>query len=117
MDKITKELQPIQYDMFMLKHFLMLTSYFSAKLNNGETIDDIFSETAKKYHLGYISKRNVYYYTDYFSGHKIPEFIKHNLEEEIYAMAYAYAKLNQNSKEKPQTYIIRKKIREMKKKN
>ena len=33
-------------------------------------------------------------------------------EQEIYAMAYAYAK--SNKVEKPKTYIIRQKIREMK---
>ena len=40
---------------------------------------------------------------------------KYAVEKEIYALAYAYGKLQSDSKEKPQTEIIRKKIREMKK--
>lgn len=101
-----------------LKSFINLSNVYRERLQNGENIDSIFNEMAKEHELKYISRRGIYYYTD-----KIKERVmqrqmffwdKEKVEREIYAMAYAYAKFNLNKKEKPQTEIIRKKIREMK---
>lgn len=101
-----------------LKSFLELTSVYSERLNNGESIDSIFNEVAEEHNLKHISKRGVYYYTDEIKERvgqsQMFSWDKHDVEKEIYAMAYAYEKSNLSKQEKPQTEIVRKKIREMK---
>lgn len=102
-----------------LKSFLELTSVYGKRLQNGEDIDLIFNKMAREHDLKYVSENEEYYYTDkirrrvgqsqMFSWDRI------DVEKEIYAMAYAYGKMENNDQNKPQTEIIRKKIREMKK--
>lgn len=111
--------QNYKSELNQLNSFLLNTSVYTERLKNGENIDSIFNEIAKEHNLKYISKRGIYYYTDelkelyeqsqMFSGDK------YAVEKEIYALAYAYGKLQLDKKTKPQTEIIRKKIREMKK--
>lgn len=103
-----------------LKSFLELVSVYSERLNNGENIDSIFNEMAEEHNLKFISKKGVYHYTDEIKERvgqsKMFSWDRHDVEKEIYAMAYAYEKSNLSKQEKPQTEIIRKKNREMKKK-
>lgn len=102
-----------------LKSFLELTSVYSERLQNGEDIDSIFNEMAEEHNLKYISKRGIYHYTDEIKERvgqsQMFSFDRYNVEKELYAMAYAYGKLKLDNKKKPQTEIIRKKIKEMKK--
>lgn len=103
-----------------LKSFVEQTSIYRERLQNGEDIDSIFNEMAKKHNLKYISKRGIYHYTDKIKKRvgqsRMFSFDVYDIEKELYAMAYAYEKLERNNKKKPQTEIIRKKIREMKSK-
>lgn len=102
-----------------LKSFLELTSTYSQRLQNGEDIDSIFNEMAEEHNLKFISKRGRYHYTDEIKERvgqsQMYSWDKYEVEKEVYAMAYAYGKLGLDKQEKPETEIIRKKIREMKK--
>lgn len=102
-----------------LKSFLELTSKYSQRLENGENIDFIFDEVAKKHDLKSISARGRYYYTTEIKQRvgqsEMLPWDKNNVEKELYAMAYAYDKLNLDNSEKPKTKIITKMIRKMKK--
>lgn len=64
---------------------------------------------ARMYHLKDISEDETHHYTSIFSSDSI--------EEEIYAMAYAYVKMCGGNEEKPQAEIIEEKNLEMKKRN
>lgn len=102
-----------------LKSFIKLTNSYSERLQNGENIDFIFRSMAARHNLKYISKKDEYYYInerrrEVGQCHMFP-WDRDDVEKEIYAMAYAYGKLEPDNQEKPQTEIIRKKIREMKK--
>jgi hypothetical protein len=101
-----------------LKSFLERVNGYSERLNNGENIDSIFSEVAKQYDLKNISEKGIYYYTDKIKKRlgrsQMFSWDKNAVEKEIYAIAYAYGKSTLNTKQKPQTEIIRKKLREMK---
>jgi len=103
-------------EMEKLKAFLELTSEYSERLKNGETIDSIFQELAINNLLSHVSKDGIYYYNEYgktITGTKTmssSDIIR--TETEIYAMAYAYAKMS-GKKKKPKTQIIKQKIKEM----
>lgn len=116
-EKVQK--QNYKSDLNQLKSFLSNTSIYIERLKNGENIDSIYSEIAKEHNLKYISKRGIYYYTDelkeLYEQRQMFSGDKYAVEKEIYALAYAYGKLQLDKKAKPQTEIIRKKIREMKK--
>jgi len=111
--------QNYKSDLNQLKSFLSNTSIYIERLKNGENIDSIFNEIAKEHNLKYISKRGIYHYTDgikeFYGQSQMFSDDKYAVEKEIYALAYAYGKLQLDKKTKPQTEIIRKKIREMKK--
>lgn len=102
-----------------LKSFLELTSTYGQRLQNGENIDSIFNEMAKEYGLKFISKRGRYHYTDEIKERvgrsQMFSWDKYEVEEKLYAMTYAYGKLELGKQEKPKTKIIIKKIKEMKK--
>ncbi len=106
-------------EMNRLKKFLEKTSKYSERLASGESIDSIFEDVASEHNLKCISEDGTYHYTDVIS-HRVGQsemfsWAKKEVEEEIYAMAYAYAKMSSDIKEQPKTAIINKKILEMKK--
>lgn len=113
------QIQNYKKEQNKLKSFLQHVSLYSEKLESGKNIDLIFDEMALKHDLKYISKRGRYYYTDDIKDlveqSEMFSFDVDDIEKEIYAMAYAYEKTKSDNKTKPKTDIIRKKIREMKK--
>lgn len=106
-------------EMNRLKRFLEKTYKYNERLADGESIDNIFADMARKHNLKGISEDGTYYYTDVISSRggqsEMHSWDKKEVEEEIYAMAYAYGKMNNDVKEHPQTEIINKKLLEMKK--
>lgn len=106
-------------EMNRLKEFLEKTSKYSEMLATGETIDSIFKNMSIAYDLKNISEDGTYHYTDVISSRvgqsEMFSWSKRAIETEIYAMAYAYAKMSSDIKKHPQTEIINKKILEMKK--
>lgn len=106
------KIQEHKTEMNRLKAFIIKSSEYSKRLVVGEKIDDIFNDTAIKYNLSNILDDEKYI------DNKLDEMYpweKEEIEEEIYAMTYAYGKMVGNIKEQPQTEIINKKILEMKK--
>ncbi len=106
-------------EMDKLKKFLELTSKYSEELVNGHSIDAIFESMARNHNLKYVAEDGTYHYTDIISNRigqsQMYSWDAKEVDEEIYAMAYAYGKMNNDSKQVPQTEIINKKILEMKK--
>lgn len=104
-------------EMNQLKKFLESTNGYSEKLANGESIDSIFEEMAKEHNLKYVAEDGTYHYTDVIRNRvgqsKMHSWDAQEVDEEIYAMAYAYAKMK--SDEQSQVQVIDKKILEMKK--
>lgn len=100
-----------------LKKFLELTGQYNEKLANGESIDSIFESMAHKHNLKYIAEDGTYHYTDIIKNRvgrsKMYSWDAEEVDEEIYAMAYAYDKFKTN--EQSQIQIIDKKVLEMKK--
>ena len=99
-------------EMNRLKDFIEKSSEYRERLVDGETIDDIFTDMAIKHNLSSISDDGEYIYTDL---DKMYPWSNREIEEEIYAMSYAYEKMSSDIKEQPQTEIINQKILEMKK--
>ena len=101
-----------------LKEFLESTNEYNEKLLNNESINSIFEQMAKENALKYVDNNGTYHYTDDISierGNSKMDFIDTRfVDKEIYAMAYAFAKMKNN--EQSQIPIIDKKILEMKKK-
>lgn len=102
-----------------LKKFLELTGQYNQRLANGRSIDAIFGSMARKHNLKYVAEDGTYHYTDIIKNRvgqsQMYFWDAEEVDEEIYAMAYAYAKMDDDSKQPPQTEIINKKILEMKK--
>lgn len=113
------KIQNHKTEMNKLKDFLEKTSEYSEMLTEGESIDNIFKCIASEHNLKNISEDGTYHYTDVISsrvGHsEMHPWDKTEVEEEIYAMTYAYGKMASDIKEQPQTEIINKKLLEMKK--
>lgn len=93
-------------DIRKLNDFLEKAFKYSEKLADGESINKIFSDMAKEHNLINITENKL---------RKMHPWIREEVEEEIYAMSYAYGKMFNDVKETPQIKIINKKIREMKK--
>lgn len=110
------KVQQHKNEMKQLKNFLELTGKYSQELVSGHNVDDIFQSMAQEHHLKYIAQDGTYHYTDKFRDvlNQLYFFNKKEIEAEIYAMAYAYGKMNEESKQPPQTEIINEKILEMK---
>ena len=112
------KVQKHKNEMNELKKFLELTSKYGERLANGRSIDAIFESMARKHNLKYVALDGTYHYTDIISrrvGHsQMYSWDAKEVDEEIYAMAYAYEKMN-DGKQIPQTEIINRKILEMKK--
>lgn len=100
-----------------LKEFLLKAYAYAKKLESGASIDTIFNNMAKRYDLKSISEDGKYYYTERVSEllgqDEMFAWDKEEIEEKIYEMAYAYAKMGMDE-EQPKTDIINKKILEMK---
>lgn len=97
----------IQYknEMEQLKSFLELTGIYSRKLINGLDIDYLFNTECLIDSPKYSLRKRINNYTN-------PKINKNNL----YALAYAYEKVNIANKKEPHNKIIMKKISEMKEK-
>lgn len=106
------KIQEHKNEMNRLKDFIEKSSEYRERLVDGENIDDIFTDMAIKHNLSSISDDGKYIYTDL---DKMYPWSNREIEEEIYAMAYAYEKMPSDIKEQSQTEIINKKILEMKK--
>lgn len=115
------KIQDHNAEMNRLKEFLEKTSKYSERLANGERIDNIFIEMAGKHNLYSISEDEIYYRTDIDEENEVVElkemhpWTKQEIEEEIYAMTYAYGKMFNDVEEQPQIEIINQKLLEMKK--
>lgn len=113
------KIQDHNAQMNRLKDFLEKTSKYSEMLATGETIDSIFRNMAIAHNLKNISEDGTYHYTDVISDRvgqsEMFSWDKKEVEEEIYAMAYAYGKMYSESKEQPKTEVINQKLLEMKK--
>ena len=100
-----------------LREFLELTNQYSEKLLNGENIELIFKKMAEKYGLKFVAEDGTYHYTDIIRDRvgqsEMFFWDAEDIDKEIYAISYAYAKLNDNSES--QVPIVNKKILEMKK--
>lgn len=104
-------------EMNELKKFLELTSKYSLELANGRSIDAIFESMALKHNLKYVAEDGTYHYTDTIRDmvgqSQMYFWDAEEVDEEVYAMAYAYAKMDNDSMQSSQTEIINKKILEM----
>lgn len=113
------KIQDHNAEMNRLKKFLEKTSKYSEMLATGETIDSIFKNMAIAHDLKNISEDGTYHYTDVISSRvgqsEMYSWDKKEVEEEIYAMTYAYGKMYSDAKEQPQTEIINQKLLEMRK--
>lgn len=115
------KIQEHKVEMNRLKDFLEQTSKYAEKLADGERIDNIFVEMAEEHNLYSISEDETYYCTDVDKEEAIVElkemhpWTKQEVEENIYAMTYAYGKIFDDVKEQTQIEIINKKMLEMKK--
>lgn len=113
------KIQEYKADMFRLRKFLEKTSEYNEMLASGETIDSIFKKDVIAKNFKKELKYGKYYYTNLIGENgdysRLDSWSKKEVEEKIYAMAYAYGKMNSDVKEKPQTEIINKKLLEMKK--
>ncbi len=112
------KVQKHNIEMKILKEFLELTSKYSEKLVNGRSIDAIFDSMAREHNLKYVADDGSYHYTDIISARvgqsQMFSWDAQEVDEEIFAMAYAFEKMN-DSQQIPKTEIINKKILEMKK--
>lgn len=106
------KIQEHKAEMNRLKDFIEKSSEYSERLVAGESIDSIFNDIAIKHNLSSISDDGKYIDNDL---DEMYPWTKKSIEEEIYAMAYAYGKMSDDIKEQPQTEIINKKMLEMKK--
>ena len=110
------KIQCYQRDLGQLKKFLKSTNEYNDRLLSGESINDIYNEMANKHGLKYISKDGTYYYSDElrnkYGRDKMYDWSIYDVDVELYAMAYAFAKLRENQK----SFIngIDQKINEMK---
>ena len=110
------KMQEHNIELKQLRRFLELTGEYNEKLASGNSIDTIYKNMARKHNLKCITEDGTYLYDDYMSsrlGHSEMYYGKvATIEREIYAMAYAYGKLNTN--QESSIPIIDKKILEMK---
>lgn len=103
-----------------LKEFLEKASEYSRRLAAGERIDNIFVEMAANENLYDISEDGIYYYPyTYEESLKVEldemhQWTKEKVDDEMYAMLYAYGKMFDDSEEQSNIEIINKKMKEMK---
>ena len=122
MNDLYEKFRKFEHDneMNILKEFLEKVSKYSERLANGESIDTIYSDVAREHNLKYISEDGTYHYTDIIRKRagrsEMRPWDARRVEEEIYAMAYAYGKMAKSIEAEPQTKIIIKKILEMQEK-
>lgn len=113
------KVQSHDYELYKLKKFLELTGKYNQRLTNGRSIDAIFESMARKHNLKYVAEDGTYHYTDTIRDRvgrsQMYYWDVEKVDEEIYAMAYTYAKIDDVNKQPAQTEIINKKILEMKK--
>lgn len=108
--------QEYKYELKQLKSFLEKVSTYGERLEF-ESVDDIFAQMAAKRNLDSISEDGTYYQTSVDNTQgviKMDAWQQEMVEDDIYAMAYAYAKMGDTSFA-PKTQIINQKIQEMKK--
>ena len=111
------KIQKYNCEMYELKKFLELTGEYNKKLLDGQNIDDIFSSMAQSHNLKYVGGDGTYHYTDIIRDRvgqsEMYFWDAKEVDDEIYAMSYAYSKLGIDELSK--TPVISKKILEMKK--
>lgn len=108
---VINEYQKYKREMKQLKKFLIKTGEYSKKLANDENINDIFDELINKLNLIYDAENNSLH------NKVVPEakslvFIS-GVDEELDALAYAYAKDDKVKNEMPENELIRKCLIEM----
>ena len=108
---VINEYAKYKREMKQLKEFLIKTGEYSKKLANDENINDIFDELINKLNLIYDAENNSLH------NKVVPEakslvFIS-GVDEELDALAYAYAKDDKVKNEMPENELIRKCLIEM----
>lgn len=106
-------------EMKKLKEFLELTDKYSELLANGYSIDNVFENMLSKHNLKYVPEDGTYHYIDEINPRLVKDDEIHPwtaimVNKEVDAMAYAYAKMNDGSKQVPQAKIINERIVDMK---
>lgn len=102
-------------EMEMLKNFLEKTSKYSLELAKGKNIFDIYIRLLKKYNISNVNKDGNYYLNEnVLKQLLILDWKCVGIDEEIYALAYAYAKMCEETKELTNIEILDAKILEMK---
>lgn len=98
-----------------LKKFLEMTKKYNESLLNGKNMHNIFCRLAEEKGLSHISRRGKFYNEN---GKEMHIWDKEPIDNELYAMGYAFAKLKfENAIDgKIEDKIIRDKVREMKRK-
>lgn len=99
-----------KHEMDKLKTFLSATEQYTIALQQGKNIDDLFKEVADTYRFKRIAKDGLYYDKN---NHIMNQWSKNTIEEELYALGYAYAKHDDPKKAKPKSLTLRKIINEM----
>lgn len=105
-------------EMKRLREFLETASMYNDLLRDGKRIDNIFAEMLGDYNLYDISEDGTYYYAYIDEENLKAKLCETNLwtevDNEMYAMLYAYGKMFTDVLEQSQFEIINKKLLEMK---
>jgi hypothetical protein len=101
-------------NMIRFKLFLKNTEKYTKLLLSGKSSHNIYEEIAKNGVLDHISTRGIYYD---INGDKMYMHDKQLLDNELYALGYAFSKLKSEGAitGNPEDKIVRAKIKEMKK--
>jgi len=109
-------------EMRKLRSFLESTGKYNELLASGESINAIFCDMAAQgmgCGFGRVLKDGTYHYDqqhrELYGRTEMFPWDKNKAEEEIYAMAYAYTKMEENTDEKTIVPVLCEKILEMKK--
>lgn len=116
-----RELQTIGesavHDMEMrkLKDFLVSTEQYSEILSSGGNIDKLYRKVSSENRLNFIDKNGVYYYTPSVAkrvgSSRMYSWDVATVKEKLYAMMYAYGKLE--PKDMPKNQSLQRILREM----
>lgn len=106
--------QVYKLEMAELKEFLQKSSDYCERIVCGADIESIYISILYEYNVEKITKDGEYYSFD--QTEETRSWVKRKIEESIYALAYAYEKMN-NTNEQTKIDILDAKIMEMKNSN
>lgn len=104
--------QIYKLEMAKLKEFLQKSSDYCERIVCGADIESIYISILYEYNVEKITKDGEYYSFD--QTEETRSWVKRQIEESIYALAYAYAKMNSEAKEPTKIEMLDAKILEMK---